>query len=75
VTALHTLSAGELLALYRRGEASPVDTARAVIAPHRALRAATARAYAFDPEAALAAARASEARWRAGTPLALDGVP
>jgi len=32
--------------------------------------------YAYDPEAALAAARASEARWLKGAPLsALDGVP
>ncbi len=75
MTALHTLSAGDLLALYRRGEASPVDTARAVIAHIERCEPQLHALYAFDPEAALAAARASEARWRAGTPLALDGVP
>jgi Asp-tRNA(Asn)/Glu-tRNA(Gln) amidotransferase A subunit family amidase len=75
MTALHALGAGELLALYRRREASPVEVTRAVLAhierwePH--LRAT----YALDPEAALAAARASEQRWLKGEALALDGVP
>ena len=31
--------------------------------------------YAYDPEAARAAARASERRWAEGAPLRLDGVP
>ena len=75
MSTLHTLSAGELLALYRRGDASPVDAARAVIAHIERCEPQLHALYAFDPEAALAAARASEARWRAGTPLALDGVP
>ena len=73
--ALHALSATDLLPLYRSGALSPVDVAQATLAhiarwePH--LRAL----YAFDPDAVLAQARASEARWRAGTAGALDGVP
>jgi len=76
MTALHDLSATQLLAGYRGRALSPLDVTRAVLAhigrwePH--LRAT----YALDPEAALAMARASEQRWHAGTPLgALDGVP
>ena len=73
---LHDLSAGELLAAYRSKALSPVEVTRAVVAhiqhwePH--LRAT----YAFEPDAALAQAEASQARWLKGAPLGpLDGVP
>lgn len=76
MTALHELSAAELSALYRSGEASPVDAARAVIAHIGRWEPALHATYAFDPEGALRQAAASEARWRRGEPLdALDGVP
>ena len=74
-TALHALTASELLARYGRGEISPVEVLRDVIAQVEAREPQLHALYAFDPEAALAAARASQARWRAGRPLALDGVP
>lgn len=66
----------DLVALYRAGQASPVEALAAIqarIARHDpALNSIVAR----DEAAALAAARASEARWRAGTPAGpLDGVP
>jgi Asp-tRNA(Asn)/Glu-tRNA(Gln) amidotransferase A subunit family amidase len=73
---LHELSAAELGALYRRAELSPVEVARAVIAHVERCEPQLHATYAFDPEAALQMARASEARLAAGAPLSLlDGVP
>ena len=76
MTALHDLAATELVALYRKGEISPVEATRAVLARIEAWEPHLHATYALDAEAALAAARASEARWRKGEPLgAIDGVP
>jgi aspartyl-tRNA(Asn)/glutamyl-tRNA(Gln) amidotransferase subunit A len=76
MAALHELSAAELLALYAKGEASPLDATRAVIAHIEAWESRLHATYAFDPEGALAQARASEARWLKGQPMGrLDGVP
>ncbi len=73
---LHELSAAELLALYAKGEASPLEVTRAVIAHIEAWEPLLHATYAFDPEGALAQARASEARWLKGQPMGrLDGVP
>lgn len=69
------LSVAELLAAYRSGELSPVDVLRDVVAQAERREPALHALCALDADGALAAARASEARWRAGTPLALDGVP
>lgn len=69
------LGAAALLAAYRSGELSPVEAMRAVLAQADALEPALHALCAVDAEAALAAARASEARWRAGTALPLDGLP
>lgn len=69
------LSVAELLAAYRRGTLSPVDAVQAVLAQADAREGQLHALCAVDADGALAAARASEARWRAGTPLALDGVP
>ncbi|MDT0137427.1 amidase [Acidovorax sp. PRC11] len=73
---LHDWPAHALLAAYRARTLSPVDTVRSVLdhiarwEPH--LRAT----YLLRPDAALAQARASEARWARGEPLGLlDGVP
>lgn len=76
ITDLTTASALELLALYRAGTASPVEATAAVLARIERLDP-TLNAYCLvDAEAALAAARASEARWQRSTPCgALDGVP
>ena len=72
--------AHELLALYRSGQASPVDVTQAVL---KRIERVNPQINAFclvDEQAALASARASEARWQAhrqqGTPVGtLEGVP
>ena len=72
--------ANELLTLYRSGQASPVDVTQAVL---KRIERVNPQINAFclvDEQAALASARASEARWQAhrqqGTPVgALEGVP
>jgi aspartyl-tRNA(Asn)/glutamyl-tRNA(Gln) amidotransferase subunit A len=73
---LHDMDAAALHAAYRGGALSPVEVTRAVLdridrwEPH--LRAT----YLLRPEAALAQAALSEARWRRGEALGpLDGVP
>jgi aspartyl-tRNA(Asn)/glutamyl-tRNA(Gln) amidotransferase subunit A len=76
LTSLHDLSAIDLLTGFRAGQFSPLEvlddvlTHVAVWEPHiKAL-------YAFDPEAAREAAKASSERWRKGEPIGtLDGVP
>lgn len=74
--ALHALPATALAPLYRRGALSPVAVAQAVIERVQALEPQLHATWAFDAEAALVMARASEARWRQGQPLGpLDGVP
>ncbi|KMO18688.1 amidase [Methylobacterium indicum] len=72
---LADLTATELLALYARRTVSPVAVTQAVIARAEAQEPHLHALYAFAPEAALAAARASEARWMKGEALPLDGVP
>ena len=70
------LSARELAARYRDGSLSPVEATRATLERIAALDT-TINAYCLvDGDAAMAAARASEARWRRGAPAGpLDGVP
>jgi aspartyl-tRNA(Asn)/glutamyl-tRNA(Gln) amidotransferase subunit A len=70
------LPAIRLLELYRSRELSPVavieETLRRLETYERALNAFVL----YDPESALAAARASEARWQKGAPQGLlDGIP
>jgi len=73
---LHELGAAQLGALYRSGQASPVDVTRAVLAHIERCEPQLHATYALDAEAALAMARASEQRFRDGVPhSALDGVP
>ncbi|MFN7724347.1 MAG: amidase [Rubrivivax sp.] len=73
---LHALDTATLAALYRQGELSPVAVAQAVIAQVQRCEPQLHATYAFQPEAALAMARASEARFQQGRPLSpLDGVP
>lgn len=70
------LEASELLRLYRDGALSPVETVKDVLDRIRRFDNAVGAFSLVDDEAALAAARASEARWRRGEPAgALDGVP
>ena len=69
------LSATELLALYARRELSPVAVLQELLAHIERCEPKIAALWALDAEAALAQARASEARWQRGEALPLDGVP
>lgn len=69
------LPATELLRLYASRALSPVAVTHAVIARAEAAEPRLHALYAFVPDKALAAARASEARWMRGEALPLDGVP
>ena len=79
-TDLTQCTADQLLALYRSGQASPVEATQAVLAR---IERVNPRINAFclvDADRALASARASEARWQAhratGAAVgALEGVP
>lgn len=76
MTALHELGAAQLAALYRSGQASPVEATQAVLAHIARWEPQLQALYAHEPEVALQMARESEQRWQAGRPLsALDGVP
>ncbi|WHZ12342.1 MAG: amidase family protein [Burkholderiaceae bacterium] len=73
---LHFFGAAELGRAYREGSLSPVEAVQAVIARIERWEPLLQATYLYRPEAALAQARASEARWRRGEPLGpLDGVP
>jgi aspartyl-tRNA(Asn)/glutamyl-tRNA(Gln) amidotransferase subunit A len=70
------LSAAELCQLYRTGQLSPVETTRAVLERIERLDPQVNAFCLIDGERALAAARASEARWQRGEPCGeVDGVP
>ena len=75
MTAIADLSGAELIEAYRRAALSPVEVARDVLT--RIEAAASYNAFLpITPEPVLAAAAASETRWRARTPLgAVDGLP
>lgn len=76
MTALHDLSARELLAAYRTHRLSPVEVTQSVLDHIARWEPHLNATYLLRPDAALAQARASEARWRAGQPQGLlDGVP
>jgi aspartyl-tRNA(Asn)/glutamyl-tRNA(Gln) amidotransferase subunit A len=75
MTDLADLSALALLDAYRRGEISPVAVTEAVLARIAVAEPRLDALYALDPEAARAAARDSERRWREGTARGLEGVP
>jgi aspartyl-tRNA(Asn)/glutamyl-tRNA(Gln) amidotransferase subunit A len=73
---IHERSAGELAAAYASGELSPVQVTRTLLERIAAWEPRINAMYRVSRDAALAAAAASEARWRTGRPLsALDGVP
>jgi aspartyl-tRNA(Asn)/glutamyl-tRNA(Gln) amidotransferase subunit A len=75
MTALHDRSAVDLLALYARGDVSPVEVLNDLLAHIKRCEPKIAALWALDADAALAAARDSEARWVRGDARALDGVP
>ena len=73
---IHDLCAAELAERYRGGSLSPVEVAAAQLARMEAWEPKLNAMYRIDRDGALAAARAAQARWRAGKPLSLlDGVP
>ncbi|MFI9258759.1 aspartyl-tRNA(Asn)/glutamyl-tRNA(Gln) amidotransferase subunit A [Streptomyces sp. 2333.5] len=75
-THLADLTATRLTAGYAAGEFSPVEAARAVLERAEAAQSATNCFTRIDADEALAGARESEERWRAGEPAGpLDGVP
>ena len=75
-TDLAAVSACDLIRLYRRRAASPVEVTRAVLARIERFNDVVNAFCLVDAEAALADAARSEARWRAGEPVGLvDGVP
>jgi aspartyl-tRNA(Asn)/glutamyl-tRNA(Gln) amidotransferase subunit A len=70
------LSATELVAAYRAKKLSPVEATKATLARIERFNPVVNAFCHLDAEGALAAARASEARWMAGSPQGLaDGVP
>ena len=70
------LSAVELQILYARGETSPVDVLEIFLGRAHALQPHLNALVLTDETVARTAARASEVRWRSGTPLSLlDGIP
>ena len=73
---LASMSAVELVSHYRRKTLSPVEAVGATLERIDRCDGAVNAFCHLDPDSALAAARESETRWRAGTPAGLvDGVP
>jgi len=73
---LIAMSVGELTGHYATRNLSPVDVLKTVMAHAEAVNPAINALFSFRPDEALAAARASEARWQAKAPSGLlDGVP
>jgi len=76
MTAIHDMSASELLAAYKSKKLSPVEAVGAVIAHVEKWEPRLKALYAPDFGSARKAAAESEKRWQAGKPIgALDGVP
>ncbi len=80
MTQLTSCTATELLALYRSGQASPVEVTQAVLERIARLNPLLNAFCLVDEQAALASAHLSEARWQAhrhsgAAVLPLDGVP
>ncbi|HEV3241040.1 MAG TPA: amidase [Casimicrobiaceae bacterium] len=75
-TNLADCTATELMALYRSGQASPVEATNAVLTRISELDEVLNAFCIVDADHALASAQLSEARWKKGAPLdLLDGVP
>jgi aspartyl-tRNA(Asn)/glutamyl-tRNA(Gln) amidotransferase subunit A len=75
-TDLTQCTAAELLQLFRRGDASPVEASQAVLERIDTLDARLNAFCLVAHDEAILAARASEVRWKRGEPMGpLDGVP
>jgi aspartyl-tRNA(Asn)/glutamyl-tRNA(Gln) amidotransferase subunit A len=76
VSALHDLTAVDLIAGYRTRQFTPAEVLEDVLAHIAVWEPHIKALYAFDPEGARAAAKASTMRWQKGEPVGpLDGVP
>lgn len=76
MTDLTQLTAAQLSRLYGKAKASPVETMKAVLARTAKVNPVINALCHVDADRALAAARASERRWKKGKPLSpIDGVP
>ena len=76
VTALHDLSAADMIAGFRARQFSPSEVLDEVLAHVARWEPHIKALYAFDPDGARAAAKASTERWQQGEPIGpLDGVP
>jgi len=76
ITSLHDLSAVDLIAGYRAKQFSPSEVMEEVLVHVEAWEPHLKALYAFDPDGARAAAKASTDRWQNGEKAgALDGVP
>ena len=75
-TDLADCTATQLLALYRSGQASPVEATQAVLARIERHNDSLRAFVHIAADEALASAKASETRWQQGAPCGpLDGVP
>ena len=75
VSGLADLTASELLELYRRGEASPVEAVESCLGRIQRLDQAVGAVLTLLVERALSQAEESARRWRTGEARALEGVP
>jgi len=76
VSALHDLTAVDLIAGYRTRQFTPAEVLEDVLAHIAVWEPHIKALYAFDLEGARAAAKASTMRWQKGEPVGpLDGVP
>jgi len=76
VSPLHDLSAVDLIAGFRAKQFSPAEVLEDVLAHVAVWEPHIKALYAFDPDGARAAAKASTERWHKGEPMGLlDGVP
>ncbi len=75
-SSLHDLSAVDMIAGYRAKQFSPSEVMEGVLAHIAVWEPHIQALYAFDPDGARAAAKASTERWHKGAPVGpLDGVP
>ena len=76
MSAIHEFTAAQLSSAYSRGELSPPEVTRALLARIDSWEPRLNAMFLRDAPGALDQALASQARWRAGRPLSpLDGVP
>jgi Asp-tRNA(Asn)/Glu-tRNA(Gln) amidotransferase A subunit family amidase len=76
VAELIGMSLAELAEAYASRKLSPLDALRAVLAHTEEVNPAINALFCVRPDEAMASARQSEARWKAGTSLSpLDGIP